>query len=484
MYFKYAILLALAFHVCLAGSAQNNCNGIFSGQVHDESNEPVIGAGIILMPSQKGAATDLQGNFKISGLCYGTYTVKVQYLGYKDLEFQLDINGAVHRIIHLEEGATELNEIVIHHHDATQTENAQNYVQLNEKQLEESAGKSLGETLKQISGVSTIQTGPGIFKPVIHGVHSQRILMLNYGIRQEGQQWGADHAPEIDPFIASNIVVIKDASAIKFGSDAIGGVVVVNPPPLPESAVLGGTVNTVLQSNGRSIALSGMLEGGIKDHDGWGWRIQGTGKKTGDFQTPTYSLTNTGIREANFSASTGYHKEAKGFDVFFSHFQTETGILKGTSIGNLDDLVSAMEREVPEYTSDFSYDINEPRQTVSHNLFKINGHVRTQKGEWKLQYGFQNDNRREYDIRIGPLSETPSMDLQLNTHTLDAGWETAHSDKRTISIGANGMVQQNVNVPGTGRIPFIPNFASVSGGIFDITKLYLQGWSLDLGSRY
>ncbi|MFM9075334.1 MAG: TonB-dependent receptor, partial [Bacteroidota bacterium] len=69
--------------------------------------------------------------------------------------------------------------------------------------------------------------------PVIHGVHSQRILILNHGVRQEGQQWGAEHAPEIDPLIASDIQVIKDASAIRYGVDAIGGVVVVNPPALP-----------------------------------------------------------------------------------------------------------------------------------------------------------------------------------------------------------------------------------------------------------
>ena len=114
------------------------------------------------------------------------------------------------------------------------TEHAHNVAKLTQKQLAETAGKSLGESLKEIPGVNSIQTGPGIFKPVIHGVHSQRILILNYGIRQEGQQWGAEHAPEIDPFIASDVVVIKDASSIKYGTDALGGVIVVNPSPLPE----------------------------------------------------------------------------------------------------------------------------------------------------------------------------------------------------------------------------------------------------------
>ncbi|NJM26356.1 MAG: TonB-dependent receptor, partial [Bacteroidia bacterium] len=112
-----------------------------------------------------------------------------------------------------------------------------------------------------------------------------------------------------------------------------------------------------LQSNGRSGVLSGMLEGGIGKHAGWGWRAQGTMKRTGDFHTPDYSLTNTGVREVNFSLSTGYHSEHIGVEVFFSHFQSTLAILKGTSISNVDDLLTAMESEPPLQTTDFSYHI-------------------------------------------------------------------------------------------------------------------------------
>ena len=140
--------------------------------------------------------------------------------------------------------------------------------------LDKTRGQTLGESLKGVTGVTTLQTGSSIAKPVIHGLHSNRVLIMNNGIRQEGQQWGAEHAPEIDPFIASEITVIKDASAIKYGTDALGGVVVVNPAPLPVKNVLGGSLNTVLQTNGRSGTVSGMVEGGIRHHNGWGWRAQ------------------------------------------------------------------------------------------------------------------------------------------------------------------------------------------------------------------
>jgi len=479
---KKIIFSILILSVCFIAQAQT-CNRKFTGRVINEIGESIVGAQILLQP-QHSAITDVEGSYHFDNLCPGVYSVVVQYLGYIKQEFTITINNDVEQTIELHLELKTLDEVVIKE-KLEHAENAQNYSVLSEKQLAETAGKTLGESLKEIPGVSSIQSGPGIFKPVIHGVHSQRVLILNYGIRQEGQQWGAEHAPEIDPFIASNIVVIKDASAIKYGTDALGGVVVVNPPELPQKAGLGGSLNSVLQSNGRSGVLSGMLEGGIKKYDGWGWRLQGTAKRSGDFHTPTYSLTNTGIKELDFSAATGYHSEKLGAEVFFSHFQSELGILKGTAIGNLEDLETAMTRPEPQYTTGFSYLISEPRQEVSHNLLKVNGHVSTDQGEWRIQYGFQTDHRKEFDFRPGTdLSQTPALNLQLQTHTLEAEWGNKNSEKTVTSFGVTGMAQLNSNVYGTKRIPFIPNFNNLSGGAFGITKIMLNRWTLDGGIRY
>ncbi|HYI76209.1 MAG TPA: TonB-dependent receptor [Chryseolinea sp.] len=482
MIHKYIILLVAGVFLFRHTCAQE-CNGAFTGRVLDKGNQPLIGAAIMLSNSQKGTITDASGNFHFDRLCKGVYSVKVQYLGYETLEFKITVDGAVSRILHLKEDIRQLQEVVVED-ELQHIEHAHNLATLNAKQLAESAGKSLGESLKEIPGVNTIQTGPGIFKPVIHGVHSQRVLILNHGIRQEGQQWGAEHAPEIDPFIASDVSVIKDASSIKYGTDAIGGVIVVNPAPLPEGAGIGGSLNMIGQSNGRSGTVSGMMEGGLKNLEGWGWRVQGTAKRSGDFHTPSYSLTNTGIKELNFSASAGYHNQRFGFEVFFSHFNSELGILKGTSIGNQNDLEEAMERSIPLYTSSFSYTIGEPRQEVEHNLLKLSAHVKTKRGEIRLQYGFQNNQRKEFDLRIGDLSNTPELNLLLNTHTIEAEWETVRSEKWSVSTGATGMFQQNRKVDGTQRVPFIPDFNNISAGLFGVTKVYLNQWTIDVGARY
>lgn len=483
MAIQKTILLLLITLICTESFSQVSCTGIFSGKVTDPSGNPLAGAAVKLSGQPGGQSTDASGNFRFEAICQGNYKVIIHNLGYTENSFEIFIDGEITRDVKLDEDVRQLKEVVIED-EIINTDHSHNSSSLNEKELLETAGKSLGESLKEITGVNTIQSGPGIFKPVIHGVHSQRVLILNYGIRQEGQQWGAEHAPEIDPFIASDIIVIKDASSIKYGTDALGGVIVINPPTLPVKNIVGGTFNTVIQSNGRSGAVSGMLEGGIKNHDGWGWRVQGTAKKSGDFHAPDYSLTNTGVRELNFSTATGYHKDNFGVEAFFSHFKSELGILKGTAVNNLNDLVAAMERTPPLFTTDFSYNIGEPRQEVAHNLLKLNGHLETRKGDYRIQYGFQNNIRKEYDLRRGSLSSRPAIDLKLNTHTLETEWETFQTSKRSLCIGLTGMLQENNSIYGTQRLPFIPDFISLSSGAFAVSKFLLKRWTADVGLRY
>lgn len=485
MWYRKVVLLlfsmTMSFFFC---EAQEQCNYVLSGRIMDQHGKSLPGAAVMLLSSETGSLTDGKGAFKLEGLCAGSHQIRVQLLGFEEQTVSIEIPAKSSVDIVMDEVATELEEIVIQHHDEAHIEHAMHYHVLDEQHLSMVAGKTLGEALKQMPGVSTIQTGPGISKPVIHGVHSQRILILNHGLRHEGQQWGAEHAPEIDPFIAANVVVIKDASAIKYGTDALGGVVVVNPPPFSDRPDISGTVTSVFQSNGRSTVLSGMLEGGLKKSPGWGWRMQATGKRAGDYHAPDYGLTNTGVRELNFSASTGYHKKGKGFDAFFSRFQSKLGIFRAASVSSIEDLANAMSRTEPAFTRSFSYTIDAPRQEVVHNLFKLNGHIQTSGGEWRMQYGLQRNFRKEFDVRRGTLTEIPSIDLRLTTHTLDVEWETHHSERRTITFGLSGLHQQNTNIPGTRRIPFIPNFTSTSAGMFVVSKFFLDAWVLDAGLRY
>lgn len=464
--------------------AQPSCTYTLNGRVLDNYGQPLPGATVLITELQKGLASDDKGYFSFSNLCESTYTVEVTFVGYRSQSQKVRVKKTESILIKLEPDETILGEVVVQEH-YDHISKSQTSVALSGAQLESLRGKSLGAALKNITGVNTIQSGPAIFKPVIHGVHSQRILMLNNGIRHEGQQWGAEHAPEIDPFLASNIVVIKDASAIKYGTDALGGVVIVNPSALPVAPGIGGAFHSVWQSNGRSGTAAGIIEGASKKIKGLNWRTHGSLKKSGDYNTPDYQLTNTGFSESNFSAALGYHKnEAAGYEVFYSRFASELGILRGASVSSIEDLRNAFEASRPQYTTDFSYTIQSPRQQVAHNLLKANAHFHKEHNTFSVQYALQQNQRQEFDLRRDSLNSLPAIDLTLQTHTIDAEWEKELGEDNFRCIGFNAMLQRNDNNFGTKRLPFVPNFSNYSAGIYAIQDFTLSNWDIEAGLRF
>jgi iron complex outermembrane recepter protein len=360
------------------------------------------------------------------------------------------------------------------------------------KKLEEIRGLSLGESLKNIAGVNSLQTGPSISKPVIHGVYSNRILILNNGVRQEGQNWGNDHAPEIDPFIATKLSVIKGPASIRYGSDAIGGVVLVDPKDLPAKPGMDGEVNLVGMTNGRVGAASGMIEGAVgRQLDGLSWRLQGTVKKAGNAQAPTYYLGNTGYNEDDYSATLQYHKTHAGGQLYYSDFHTTIGIATASVVGSQADLYEAFTRSQPVDTAQFTYSIQRPYQTVDHRLLKASGYVDL-GGMGRLEgvYAFQRNVRKEYDADLSYNSQTsnvdniPDLDFELNTQTADLLWEHAPiAHTITGSVGVNFITHGNYE-QGTSYYQLIPNFVDYGGGLFAIERAELGRWLVEGGVRY
>jgi outer membrane receptor protein involved in Fe transport len=64
---------------------------------------------------------------------------------------------------------------------------------------------------------------------MIRGLGFNRITVTENGVKQEGQQWGADHGLEIDAFNAGQVSVRKGPSSLLYGSDAMGGAIEVKP---------------------------------------------------------------------------------------------------------------------------------------------------------------------------------------------------------------------------------------------------------------
>jgi len=460
------------------------CDHQVSGLVVDLDGQPLPGATVWVEALKQGAVSEIDGSFLLKELCLEKYILHVKFVGYDDEVITLDVASQEKLLIKLTPNVNVLHDVVIEGDHAQQHNLSQSVSVLSNEAINANRGKSLGEMVAQLPGVSVLMTGPTIFKPVIHGLHSQRILILNNGIRQDGQQWGIEHAPEIDPFIASEIEVVKGAETVRYGADAIGGVVIINAPPLTETGSIGGELNLGLMSNGRMGVFSGMLEGGFNKNQRWSWRLQSSVKKGGDFHAPDYNLSNTGVEELNFSGAIGYKKNDTKAEVYISSFNTELGILRSAHTGNLEDLQNSIENGEPWYVADFTYAIDNPRQKINHQLLKVSASKKI--GSWgKLDfvYGGQLNKRKEYDIRRAGRNDKPALSLELFSNVIDVALEHS-SGKLTGHVGINASFKNSNNVPGTGIDPLIPNYNQYTGGIFWIEKLRLRRWLFEAGVRF
>lgn len=461
------------------------CALTLSGRVIDEHDrQPLEFANVSIVGAGKGAQCDEQGVFSIGGLCAGSYTVRVMHIGCTTMERSVKLETDLVIELKLEHHAEELKEFELAQQRPDE-DVGQAQVLLDKAALERNTGRSLGEMLAAIPGVNTLSSGPTITKPVIHGLSGNRILTLNQGIRQEDQQWGTEHAPNLDPFSSDRVTVVKGAASVQYGSDALGGVVITEPVELPREAVLRGEMRGIGMLNGRGGGGNGMLEGGMKGVNGFGWRVQGGARKLGDSEAPDYVLSNTGLEETGASASMGYRDHRWNASVYGSYFQRELGILRASHIGNLTDLANAIASEQPNYIADFTYNVDAPRQKVQHRLLKAEaGYAISEHDRIELTYGYQTDDRQEYDIRRGGRSGIPALDLYLTTHTGDAVLNHWLGTRVHGKLGVNGVYQENVNVPGTGVRPLIPNYRKQSAGAFLLEHVPVsEKLELEAGAR-
>ena len=458
--------------------AQNNedCVYTLSGKILDEhDNEPLQFATIYLKEIEKGATTDSNGYYIIKDLCKGRYSLQCNHLGCEPIEARITINGNTKRNFFPEHHLHELEQLEITEQrtDLIATQSSHN---LSEQSLNETMGQTLGESLKKIPGVNSLNTGNSISKPVIHGLHSNRLVILNNDVRQESQQWGSEHAPEIDPFIAQKITVIKGANTVRYGSDAIGGIILLEPKPLRIHPGIAGNINLLGFSNGQQGVASAFMEGNHEKIKFLSWQLQSSVKRGGNIQTPEYFLGNTGVKELNYSGTLGYNRDNYGVTAFYSKFNTDVGIYEGSHVDSLSDLIKVFEQGKPQETYSFSYIIQGPYQHIEHDLLKLKSFYKTQSlGKFEFTYALQRDLRQEYD-------EEPEPETQFDntTHSTEILWK--HNKFKQIRglLGFNGTSTQNFY---QGDF-FVPGYSNYTGGIFGIEHWKRKNLEVEIGLRY
>ncbi len=473
------ILLLTSYSLC-----SQICDYTLMGLVTDfHDGSVLVGSTIIVAGTERSFVTDFDGKFIIPDLCNETYSIQVSHPYCLTKGFRVTVSGNMVETFKLEHHLDELNEITVNGKVlSNQSKTFQENI-INKDELERYSSGSLGDALSSLSGVSSLNTGNTVIKPMINGLHSSRVVIINNGVRMEDQEWGAEHAPNVDINAINRLSLIKGAGALQYSGDAIGGVIIAEAAKAPFKDSLFGKTQLGAASNGRGMFFNSEL---TKSYDtGWHTTLQGSMKQFGDFETADYKLSNTGVYERNALLKFGLNTFDYGFEALYSFFKNEIGILKASHLGSAQDLFRAIESDSPLVVNEFSYDIEAPKQDITHHLARIKAHKRLGDfGKLKFQYDYQKNKRLEFDIRRGSDRGKASLDLELDTHTLMLDLDAKASDQSNFKVGFMGSHQKNF-AKNTGVRRLIPDYDKYDFGAYVIGD-YLadEQWLFEVGARF
>ncbi|WP_425391707.1 TonB-dependent receptor [Ekhidna sp.] len=474
-YFFLALVLISTF----ISVAQKPCNRSISGQILDaDTKEPLPYATIQIKDTNQGAVADENGAFLIENICKDEVHLEVRFIGYKSVVHHHDFHHAS-PTIYLASDQTLLESVIVEEVDREAIKS----LTIQKKELDKLSvvGSSIGSITGEISGVSLLQTGSNISKPMIHGLHSNRVLVINNGVRHAYQVWGQEHAPEIDPSHVDQIEIVKGAGTVKYGPDALGGVILYNSKKPAFDKELYGSFGSGYQTNGGSITSQLNIGQGLHR---FAWNVGAFGTYQGDLKAPDYTLSNTGKREFGGSFNTNLHKPIYDLQVSGSYFQQELGILRGSIVGNLDDLQRAIDRSTPSPTFPSTYQIQNPRQETQHGVLKSNLSLYLEDHIVNVQYAFQLNARKEFDVRRGELNNRPVIDLTLSSHTIDTEWIQPENGRWKGNSGIQIFTQSSSNTPGSNPVNFVPDYDVFNVGLFSVQSLNFDRTIMELGLRF
>ena len=457
------------------GVSQNS----ISGTITDFNNLPLAGSHIHI--GSKTVSSSLNGEFMVKNLPSGKTKIYISYIGYQSIDTLIALSKDEKMDFVMKQSKNLLHEVLVK--GKTNTFNQSVLEQkIKQETIEKYSNQSLGDALKEVTGVTLLKTGSNIIKPVINGLHSSRVPIINNNVRLEDQQWGAEHAPNFDINAAAKITVIKGSSGLQYSGDAVGGLVIIEPTSVKKDTLFGKTLVSLV-SNGRGGTISTSIHKG--NFCEWSWNAQGTFKYLGDKEAPSYVLSNSGNREANFTGDLKFTGGKYDIAAFYSFYNANIGILSASHTGNVTDLYNSINDQQPSVINDFTFSIKNPQQQVQHHIAKLNyNRFFDETASLSVQYAFQLNKRLEFDVRRNNFNDIAALDLQLMTHSVNIDFKKNYHDWK-LKSGISGSYQNNYANPGTGIRPLIPSYDKFDAGLYGIASYnFTETLTFDAGLRY
>ena len=299
---------AIGITLILMAAAATLPNAVFaqvvehSGEIEGvvraaETEAPLAGASVSVVGIATSAVTHGDGTFHLTGIAPGSYTLRVQRLGYRSRTIEVTVGeeGEFVEIL-LETSPISLEELVVtamlSERGAAEALRPVNVMAGEE--LQRRMTGTVARTLASIPGLAETSMGPATSRPVIRGLSGDRVLMLEDGSRVgDVSSAGADHATAVDPLAARRIEVVRGPASLLYGSNALGGVINVIRDEIPSAVPHHPTGAASLQVQSVSGSVAGGGSVALAASERIPLRLELTGRTAGDLRTPAGQLTNT-----------------------------------------------------------------------------------------------------------------------------------------------------------------------------------------------
>jgi iron complex outermembrane receptor protein len=458
-----------------------------TGVITDKADgKPIPGANVSIPDLRIGTVTDANGKYTINRLPKGVYLVQVSFLGYATFNQRVDFSKTATLDVQLRASSIEAGEVVITGvSKATEIKrDPVPMVAVGKTFIDQrSASGNVIDEIANLPGISAVTTGPNVSKPFIHGLGYNRVVTMEDGIRQEGQQWGDEHGIEVDQNSIDRIEVIKGPASLSYGSDALGGVVnLLTPPPVPDGKIL-GSVQGIYGTN------QGLLNGSFRlqgNNNGLVWGTILSAKEAKDYQNQHDGrVYGTGYQEKDARVMVGLNK-SWGYSYLNASVFDD---LQEIPDGSRDSLTRKFTRQIND--EDIFRPIVPGSVLNSYSITPIHQHVQLYRiydnsnfvlgsGNLIVNLGYQYSHRREFTHPTEP--DIPGLNLNLNTYTYDVKYNFNLDDDIETSVGVNGMYQTNTLGEST-AFP-IPAYHQFDIGPFLIVKKSFGKLDLSAGARY
>ena len=444
---------------------------VFSGLTTDKTTrEPLNGVTIYFPALQKGSATDTLGQFRVTDLPAGSHKVQVRYLGYKSQTRTIRLpDGETTVDFALEPEAGLLQEVVVTGltTGSTVKDSPVPIMTYNKIQWLQTSSTNLVDAVGKLPGMSQITTGVGLSKPVIRGLGFNRVITVHDGVRQEDNQWGEEHALQIDEYSIERYEIIKGSGSLLYGSDGLGGVMSLISTRPPDAGVFRGQVLTNYQSNNGLIGLSGVVEGTTQK--GVFGRVRVSSKNAGNYRNRYDGrVYGSAYREYDVNSTIGINRKWGYSQVYFSNWHQDINVVTGERdrTGRFQELVRvSADSEALRPVSDA---ILRSRAIIPANYQSLNNlktswntFAKVGRGNISAIISYSQNRRQEFASTLTPGQ--PDLYFYLQNVFYDLKYYFGGRNGWDFTVGGNGLHQYNQN---RGLQILYPGYRSWDNGLF------------------